>query len=143
MATATPSNAPLVPTVTGNPAADTIIRNGIIGLSGMAAGVIVTWLNAHGFHDPNLTLMVSGGFAAVLSMLAATVWGWMATHWSQAAIVNNTVHAALTGEVPVAVISKATEAQAQAVQASPRADVVDKPSAPPAPTAAADPTAKT
>ena len=48
----TPSNATLVPTVTGNPAADTIIRNSIIGLSGAIAGVIVTWLNAHGFNDP-------------------------------------------------------------------------------------------
>ena len=129
----TPSNAALVPTVTGNPAADTIIRNTIIGLSGAIAGVIVTWLNAHGFNDPNLTLMVSGAIAAVLSFLAATAWGWWATHMSQAAIVNNTVHAALTGEVPLSVIARASQAQAKAVEASPTASVVSAPAAPPAP----------
>lgn len=128
----TSSTAALVPTVTGNPAADTIIRNAIIGLSGGAAGVIVGWLNAHGFNDPNLTLMVSGAIAATLSFVAATAWGWYATHLSQAAIVNNTVHAALTGEVPASVMSKATVAQAQAVEASPTATVVSKPAEPPA-----------
>jgi hypothetical protein len=132
---ATTANTALVPTVTGNPAADTLIRNGIIAASGAAAGIIVTWLNAHGFNDPNLTLMVSGAVAALLSGVAATAWGWWQTHQSQAAIVNNTVHAALTGEVPESIISKATEAQAQAVQASPTASVVSKSAEPPAPEA--------
>ncbi len=135
MAATTPSNAALVPTITGNPATDTIIRNAIIGLSGAAAGVIVTWLNAHGFADPNLSLMVSGAVAAVLSTVAAAAWGVWATHKSQAAIVNNTVHAALTGEVPVSVISKASESQAKAVEASPTATIVAKPAEPPAPAA--------
>lgn len=126
------SKAALVPSITGNPAADTIIRNGIIAASGAAAGVIVTWLNAHGFNDPNLSLMVSGAVAAVLSGIAATAWGWWQTHQSQAAIVNNTIHAALTGEVPAAIASKATEEQARAVEASPTATVV---SVQPTPTA--------
>lgn len=126
------ANAATVPTVTGNPATDTIIRNAIIGMSGAAAGVIVTWLNSHGFNDPNLSLMISGAIAAVLSMLAATIWGWWSTLQSQKAIVNNTVHAALTGEVPVSVMAKATIAQAVAVDQSPRATVVLKPAGPPA-----------
>lgn len=127
------SKQTLVPTVTGNPAADTIIRNCIIASSGAAAGVMVTWLNAHGFNDPNLSLMISGAIAAVLSAVAATVWGWWATHMSQNAIVENTIHAALTGEVPVAVIAKATEAQAKAVDLSPTASVVYSSAAPSAP----------
>lgn len=127
------SKQTLVPTVTGNPAADTLIRNCIIASSGAAAGIMVTWLNAHGFNDPNLSLMISGAIAAVLSAVAATAWGWWATHMSQNAIVNNTIHAALTGEVPVSVIAKATEAQAKAVDMSPTASVVARPAEPPAP----------
>lgn len=113
----------LVPSVTGNPAADTIIRNCIIGASGAAAGVIVTWLNAHGFNDPNLSLMISGAFAAVFSFLAATIWGWWQTHQSQLAIVNGVVKAALTGVVPEPVAAKATNEQVAAIVASPTAQV--------------------
>lgn len=126
------SKAALVPSITGNPAADTIIRNGIIAASGAAAGIIVTWLNAHGFSDPNLSLMVSGASAAILSGIAATIWGWWQTHQSQNAIINNTIHAALTGEVPEAIASKATAEQASAVEASPTAKVVAAPAQLPA-----------
>lgn len=129
------ASAALVPTVTGNPVYDTVIRNSIIASSGAVAAVIVTWLNAHGFKDPNLSLMVSGAIAAIMSGGAAMVWGWWATHMSQNAIVNNTVHAALTGEVPVAVIAKATEAQAKAIDLSPTASVVMAPATTPIPPA--------
>lgn len=131
------TKTPLVPSITGNPAADTVIRNSIIAASGAAAGIIVTWLNAHGFNDPNLSLMVSGAVAAVMSTVAAMAWGWWQTHQSQLAIVNNTIHAAVTGEVPVAIVAKATAEQARAVEDSPTATVVMHAPTPPAPSAPA------
>jgi len=127
----TPEKAPLVPSVTGNPATDSIIRNCIVATSAAAAGVMVTWLNAHGFNDPNLSLMISGAIAAVLSAAAAALWGWWAAHMSQAAIVNNTVRAALTQEVPAAIMAKATETQARAVEENPNTTVVPTPPASP------------
>ena len=68
--------------------------------------------------------------AAILTltmMVAPWVWGlytnWAKQRQSDAAVVNNTIHAALTGEVSQAVIEKASPEQALAIEASPNAKV--------------------
>lgn len=68
---------PTLPSITGNQGWDRLIRSVILAASAGSTGVIVTWLNAHGFHDPNLSLMVSGAVFAILTTVAITVWGWI------------------------------------------------------------------
>lgn len=72
---ATPATS--LPTVTGNPAVDSLIRNGLTAASASLSAVILTWLNAHGFNDPNLNLMLSGIIFAVLVALAGLAWGYL------------------------------------------------------------------
>jgi hypothetical protein len=121
--TTAPAKAAIVPSITGNPMLDTALRNGIITASAALAAIIVTWLNSKGFSDPNLTLLVSGAIASVLTAIAAIAWGIWQTRKSQQAIVNNTVHAALTGEVSAAIVAQATPEQAKAIQAAPNTTV--------------------
>lgn len=121
--TSSPVKTALVPTVTGNATVDTALRNLTITLSAAVTAMIMTFLNQHGFNDPNLTLLISGAVASTITAIAAIAWGIWSTRQSQKAIINNTVHAALTGEVSAAIISKATPAQAQAIDAAPNATV--------------------
>lgn len=66
-------------TITGNPTVDAALRYGSVALCGLLTGVITGWLNAHGFHDPNLTYYVGTGVAAVLGGGLMTVWGLVKT----------------------------------------------------------------
>lgn len=66
-----------VPSLTGNPGLDSIIRSGLIAASAAITGVILTWLNAHGFNDPNLSVMIGGAVFAALLALAGAAWGWL------------------------------------------------------------------
>lgn len=73
-------------TITGNPTVDSVIRYGLVALCGILTGVITTWLNAHGFHDPNLYLMVSGAVASILGGIAFALWGIIKTSKNEAII---------------------------------------------------------
>lgn len=125
-----PTKMNVVPTVTGNPKYDTALGYFAVHVGMILAASCVAWMDAHGFDTKalakdgiDLTVLISGTIVGIILSVAAWVWGQYRTKWSQKAIVDNTVHAALTGEVPVAIISKATIAQAQAVEASPTASV--------------------
>lgn len=61
--------------VTGNPKVDAIIRYALVAACGAMTGVIMTWLNAHGFNDPNLNLMISGAVASVIGGAVLALWG--------------------------------------------------------------------
>ena len=66
-----------LPSITGNQSIDRLIRSGLLAVAAGATGVIVTWLNAHGFHDPNLSLMISGAIVSTLTGAAIVAWGWI------------------------------------------------------------------
>lgn len=83
--------------LTSNPAVNGLILKGLTTLSGIIAGVILTWLNAHGFNDPNLTLMLSGAVLSVLSMVAVAIWGFVQTKISQAMAVNAGMNLVVSG----------------------------------------------
>lgn len=70
--------------ITGNPTVDAVIRYALVAACAAATGVITTWLNAHGFHDPNLSLMVGGAVASVLGGLAFALWGIIKTSKNEA-----------------------------------------------------------
>jgi len=75
------SNPPIpsspVPTITGNPGLDSLIRSALIAAAAALTGIMLTWLNAHGFSDPNLNLLLSGAVLTVLTTAAVAAWGYL------------------------------------------------------------------
>lgn len=65
--------------VTGNPTVDSVIRYGLVAILAALSGIIGGWLNAHGFHDPNINLLVSGALISILSAGALALWGILRT----------------------------------------------------------------
>jgi hypothetical protein len=61
--------------LTGNPTIDSVIRYVLVAACAAAAGVITTWLNAHGFNDPNLYMMVLGAITSIVMVVAVALWG--------------------------------------------------------------------
>lgn len=72
--------------ITGNPTVDAVIRYVLVAACAAATGVITTWLNAHGFHDPNLSLMVGGAVASILAGLSFAIWGIVRTSKNEAIV---------------------------------------------------------
>ena len=72
-----PASLPTVPTITGNPGIDSLIRSALIAAAAALTGVMLTWLNAHGFNDPNLNLLLSGAVLTVLTTAAVALWGYL------------------------------------------------------------------
>lgn len=108
--------------ITGNPAIDGLILKGLMAGSAAIAGVILTWLNAHGFNDPNLNLMLSGAVLSVLAMVATAIWGFIKSRLDQAKAVNAGINLFASGgsvNVPVgmglAIPVSATPASAQEI----------------------------
>lgn len=84
--------------LTGNPTIDGLILKGLMAASAFIAGVIVTWLNAHGFKDPNLNLMIGGAVLSVLSAGAVAVWGVIISKVNQAKAVNAGINLVMSGQ---------------------------------------------
>jgi hypothetical protein len=72
--------------LTGNPTVDSVIRYGLVALCAGLTGAITGWLNAHGFHDPNLTVYVGMGVASVLGGGALALWGIVRTSKNEAIV---------------------------------------------------------
>lgn len=99
----TPAPTPTL-SITGNPAIDGMILKGLMAGSAAIAGVILTWLNAHGFNDPNLNLMLSGAVLSVLAMVATAIWSFIKSRLDQAKAVNAGINLFASGasvNVPV------------------------------------------
>lgn len=69
----------LTMSITGNPTVDTIVRYGLVAACAGATGAISGWLNARGFHDPNLTVYVGTAVATVVGGVATAIWGAVRT----------------------------------------------------------------
>lgn len=105
--------------ITGNPTVDTVIRYGMVGLCGWATGAITGWLNARGFHDPNLFYYVGMGLATVIGGIATAVWGAIRTSKSETIIklreaiaVQAGINVAVAPAVPTPEVVTVKEAQA-------------------------------
>lgn len=66
--------------ITGNATVDAVIRYGLVAILAALTGIIGGWLNAHGFHDPNLNLLISGALISTLSGGVLALWGILRTH---------------------------------------------------------------
>jgi hypothetical protein len=137
---AEPAKVPLVPSITGSPQIDTFLGYLATHVGAIAAAVAIAWMDAHGFDTKalaktglDLNILIATTVGGFILSIAAWVWGQYRTKWAQGAIVNNTVRAALTGEVPAAIMAKATESQARAIEENPATTVVATPPAPAVP----------
>lgn len=88
--------------ITGNPAIDGLILKGLMAGAAAITGVILTWLNAHGFSDPNLNLMLSGAILSVLAMAATAVWGYINSRVAVAKGVQAGMNLVLAGQAIMA-----------------------------------------
>lgn len=125
---ADPVKSPIIASLTGAPKAETLARYGAAMIGAAAVGVAVGWAKAHGYKIPDadtIKLYVQGVGGLVL-MIWATMLGFTAMRKSEQAVIQNTVQAALTGEVPAAIMAKASPEQAKAVEDAPNASVADK-----------------
>lgn len=109
------ANAPVLPFTTGSTGMDSITRSVIIGVSGAITGIIVGWLNAHGFNDPNLTVLVSGAIFATLAGVAGAAWGYIQQKRVKASVVERTIAAAATRSVAPEIIHSANPEQLQRI----------------------------
>lgn len=105
----------VMPSITGNPAVDSLLRGALVAATMGITTVIVTWLNAHGFYDPNYGLMISGAIFSTLCTIAVMAWGYVNAKLTKRAVVVQTVVAATTGEVPHAVTKAITPADEVAI----------------------------
>lgn len=101
----------VIPSITGSPQLDTAIRYGLITGSTFVTGIIVGWLNAHHFVDPNLTVIVGGAVLTVMTAAATMFWGFLQNRMATASVVDHVTTAAITGTIPANVIAAATPAQ--------------------------------
>lgn len=72
--------------LTGNPTWDASIRYGLVALCAGLTGAITGFLNAHGFHDPNLTIYVGMGVTTILTSAALALWGIIRTSKNEAIV---------------------------------------------------------
>jgi hypothetical protein len=109
---------PVMPSITGNPLIDTLIRSALIAVATAIGAVIVTWLNAHGFNDPNLGTMVTGAILSVLAVIAVGAWGYINAKLTRQRVVATTAVAAATGVIPTPVVAITKPADEAAITAA-------------------------
>lgn len=71
------ASTPILPSITGNAGIDSVLRGLILTVSASAAAIMVTWLNAHGFRDPNLDTLIFGIVSSALATVATLAWGYV------------------------------------------------------------------
>lgn len=106
------STAPLIPSITGNPQIDAILRTLIASAAAALTAYIVVTLK---LTDPNLILSIGSAVLAILVLFAVLIWGWVHTANSQKLVVQHAVTAATTGKLPAAVYAAATIPQLRLV----------------------------
>lgn len=88
-----------VPSITGNPVADTVIAGMISGSGGLVTGATVGWLNAHGFNDPNLYTYIFTGVTGTLASVAIIIWRALISKQNVIKQADEVIHAVATGEI--------------------------------------------
>lgn len=94
-------------------------------------GYAACYVVMRGFYVPDkdlVSLVLQALFGIGISWIA-TKMGFTSLQKSELTVVANTVEAAITGQIPLAIAAKATDAQLQAINDSPNTVVVNTPPA--------------
>lgn len=97
------NSKPIIPNITGNPMLDTAIRIGLTSGSAALTAIILTWLNAHGFVDPHLSVLIGGVVLSTLIGAATVIWSFVQTRLNKLSVVQHTIEAVATGQISDAV----------------------------------------
>jgi len=111
---------------------DVVARYAAGALGGAIVAWAAGWASARGWYVPSKDIldMMAQGLGGVILVVVATKLGVDAVDKSEKAVVNNTVRAAITGEVPQVIAEKATATQRDHIEASPNSIVVAVPPMP-------------
>lgn len=71
---------PSIPSITGNPALDSVLAAAIIAGSTALTTWLVAWLNLHQITDPNLPTMVGGIVLMTMIGVATAAWRFVVAH---------------------------------------------------------------
>lgn len=109
----------LLPSLTGNPALDSILTKVAASLGGALAAIAVPWLVKHGVAGIDAGTITEATASVVLTVVAV-VWGLAQKNGAEGAVVQHALDAAATGTVTPAVAAAANPVQliqAKALQA--------------------------
>lgn len=104
------ANAPLIPSITGSPILDSLIGRASAAIGGALAAVLIPWLAKHGLDGLNAQV-ASAAIGSVVLLGISTGWAFLMHNRSTAAVVNQAVEAAITSQIPQAVIDAAKPGQ--------------------------------
>lgn len=123
------TKAPILTGLTNSPRAETLGRyaGGIAG--GIIIGIGIGYAMARGWYVPDQDTIKLGAQILVGAALsgAATKMGLTALNNSEKSVIVNTIAAAISGQVPVAIAAKATLEQLQKIENAPAATVANVP----------------
>ncbi len=108
----------VLPSYTGSVVLDTAINQVVIVVGGLISGLLVAYLAKHGLTDATLLGGIPTAMPALLSSfvtLGFAIWTVVRKKQSVNAIVNHSLDAAITGQVPDAVKALASPAQRAAI----------------------------
>lgn len=108
---ADPTNKPIIPSITGYPAIDTLVGAVLVSGSTMLATTCVTWMNAHGFTDVTVA-QVSGVLLGAFVTVATIIWRMLQTNKTKTAVADHVITAAATGQIPDSILKEAVKAPA-------------------------------
>lgn len=110
---------PAVPSFTGDPVIDGALRSIIMILGGSISTMLVSYLAAHGINNANVSAQIPIIVVTLLSTvvtLGAAIWANNAKRAAVAAVIDNAIAAASTGQVPDGVKAmNITDAQKTAI----------------------------
>lgn len=98
--TDTPANKPLIPSITGNPLLDTLLRGALLAGSAYVTAILVTWANAHGFTGPNVSLEIGAAVLSTMVTVAVFAWSFIQTKLNQLSVAQHVITTQATGVIP-------------------------------------------
>jgi hypothetical protein len=105
-----PLKKPVIPSITGYPAIDTALAAAIIWGSGVITGKIYGLIAGSALATQDFQMAIFGSVVATLVAIATVVWRLLQAKWNQLAVVNTTIEAAATGQIPENVVRAAVKA---------------------------------
>lgn len=122
----------ILPSFFASAKTDTVLRYAAGAIGGAVVGWAAGWARSRGWYVPDKDVLnlAAQGIGGMVVVAVVARLGVNAVTKSEAVVVNNTVRAAITGEVPQAIADKATQTQIDHIVASPVATVSPAPPMP-------------